>query len=182
VLIATPSYRHVVVVHNHGAPPRRWELLPAHASAAGKVLLAHRPSWRRAVTARPLAPVGLATLTTPDQLEREAQRIQERGFATEAAEHIPDRHAVAVAIPSGSDQIPTAALTAIIAPHEEAPGESAAAIAHHLTLCAELLCRQEQASLRELPRLPWAGSPGDVAEGDHGGRCVRTSHQQEVSS
>jgi DNA-binding IclR family transcriptional regulator len=180
VFIATPSYRHVVVVHNRGAPPRRWELLPAHASAAGKVLLAHRPSWRAAVSARPLAPVSPATLTTPDQLEHEAQCILERGFATEAAEHVPDRHAVAVAIPSGSDQIPIAALTATIAPHEEASGECAAAIGHHLTLSAELICRKEQTRLRELPRLPWVGSPGDVA--DHGGHGVRTAHQQQVSS
>jgi DNA-binding IclR family transcriptional regulator len=148
VFVATPSYRHVVVIHNYGASPRRWELLPARSSAAGKVLLAHRPAWRRALTDRPLA---APPPTAPAQVERETECILERGFAIEAGEHAPDRHAVAVAIPSGPDRTPIAALTAIVAPDQTAP-ESAAAVVRRLTLTAQQLSVQEQLSLRELPR------------------------------
>jgi DNA-binding IclR family transcriptional regulator len=115
VFVATPSYRHVVVVHNHGAPPHRWEFLPARTSAPGKVLLAHRPAWRQAITARSTA----ATPTTAAQIERDAKCILERGFAIEAAERPRDHHAIAVAIPASGDQPPIAALTAIVAPGQE---------------------------------------------------------------
>lgn len=170
VFIATPSYRHVVVILNHGAPPRRWELLPAQTSAAGKVLLAHRPAWRQAITARPLA-ASPTTLTAPAQIEGDAECILEQGYAIAAAEHAPERHAVAVAIPPGDNQMPIAALTAILAPGQAAP-ESAAAVARHLALTAQRLCEQAQTSLREPPQLPRAGS-------DDGSETVRPAHQQE---
>jgi DNA-binding IclR family transcriptional regulator len=166
VFVTTPSYRHVVVVHNCGAPPRRWDLLPAPSSAPGKVLLAHRPDWRRAVT----APGQAANLPMPPEIERDAERTRQRGFAIEAAEHAHGPHAVAVAIPSRDDQAPIAALTAVIAP---GPDESAASIARRLSVTAEQLCKREQTRLRDLPRLPWAGS--------HNDQDVEPTHHHEVS-
>jgi DNA-binding IclR family transcriptional regulator len=112
VFIATPSYRHVLVLVSHGGPPNRWDLLPAHASAAGKLLLAHRPAWRQAITSDALIGHTPATLTSPAELDEQAERILARGFAAETGEHFPDRDAVAVPIAT-NDQQPIAALAAV---------------------------------------------------------------------
>jgi len=110
VFIATPSYRHVLVIHNHGTPPRRWDLLPAQTSAAGKMLLAHRPAWRHAISARTRA-ITPAAQRTSAQIERDAEHILNQGYATETApEHGRGCSALAVAIPSDDGQLPIVAL------------------------------------------------------------------------
>jgi DNA-binding IclR family transcriptional regulator len=68
VFIATPSYRHVLVLASHGGQPHRWDLLPAHASAAGKLLLAYRRAWRQGVTSDALTAHTPATLTSSARL------------------------------------------------------------------------------------------------------------------
>ena len=89
-----PSYTGVAcVVHCDGrcsdAPPARAlrELLPAHATAPGKLLLAFREAWRNSVLERGLRRYTDATITAPDGIERAATEIRARGYAIEKDEY-----------------------------------------------------------------------------------------------
>jgi DNA-binding IclR family transcriptional regulator len=84
------------------------ELLPAHATAAGKVLLAHRHRWRHSMLARPLERHTDRTLNTPAQLERVATEIRTRGYAVDDREYRPRHIAIAAPIFSGADDVPAA--------------------------------------------------------------------------
>jgi DNA-binding IclR family transcriptional regulator len=60
------------------------EVGPLHATAAGKVLLAHLPEARRqALLARPLAALTAKTVTDPARIERELATIRTRGHAVD---------------------------------------------------------------------------------------------------
>ncbi len=61
-------------------------LLPAHATALGKVLLAHHPFAVGELAREPLASFTSATICDPDRLTRELSRIVERGWASEIGE------------------------------------------------------------------------------------------------
>jgi DNA-binding IclR family transcriptional regulator len=89
-----PSYTGVAcVVHCDDrcsdAPPARAlrELLPAHATAPGKLLHAFRQAWRNNVLARGLRRYTDATLTAPADIERAATEIRARGYAIEKDEY-----------------------------------------------------------------------------------------------
>ena len=83
--------------------------VPAHASAAGKAMLAFAPAGTVAVLVggEPLTALTPATITTLRSLERELRRIRACGYALDDEEHEPgvgcvaapifDRHADAVA-------------------------------------------------------------------------------------
>jgi IclR family acetate operon transcriptional repressor len=59
--------------------------VPAHASAAGKAMLAHSPAT--SLAAPPLAALTPRTITTPAALERELDAIRARGWALDDEEH-----------------------------------------------------------------------------------------------
>jgi len=59
--------------------------VPAHASAAGKAMLAHSPAERLA--ALPLPALTPRTITTLGALERELEAIRARGYARDDEEH-----------------------------------------------------------------------------------------------
>jgi DNA-binding IclR family transcriptional regulator len=61
-------------------------LLPAHATALGKVLLAANRYAAHELAAEGLAQYTPATITERDALERELQEVQERGWATDGEE------------------------------------------------------------------------------------------------
>jgi DNA-binding IclR family transcriptional regulator len=89
-----PSYRGVAcVVHCHercaGGPPEPMlrELLPAHATAAGKVLLAFRQPWRDSVLAERLPRYTERTITSPFDIESAATEIRARGYALDDGEY-----------------------------------------------------------------------------------------------
>jgi DNA-binding IclR family transcriptional regulator len=89
-----PSYDSVVcLVHADDAPepeapePQLRELLPAHASAPGKALLAHRTAWRESLLARSLQRHTDRTLTDPDELSAELDRVRADGYAADCGEH-----------------------------------------------------------------------------------------------
>jgi DNA-binding IclR family transcriptional regulator len=59
--------------------------VPAHASAAGKAMLAHAPA--ETVAALPLPGLTARTITTAAALERELAQIRARGYAVDDEEH-----------------------------------------------------------------------------------------------
>jgi DNA-binding IclR family transcriptional regulator len=92
VRIGTLHEGQVLIVHHVFRPDDSLQtldvgaLLPAHASALGKILLANHP-----YAATELARAGLerftpATITDPDALERELDRVRQRGWAADIGE------------------------------------------------------------------------------------------------
>ena len=97
--LAIPSYRSVLCLvhraHRADARPQLRELVPAHAGAGGKALLAFRDAWRESVLERPLEPQTDATITDPDRIREECLEIRLRGFAVDRAEYRPGLFGVA---------------------------------------------------------------------------------------
>jgi IclR family transcriptional regulator, KDG regulon repressor len=119
--LAIPSYRSsLCLVHRAGGPnarPQLRELVPVHATAAGKVLLAFRDPWRHDVLSRPLEPVTTRTLVDPEALSAEAERIVERGHAIDDGEFLPGLRGVAVPVRDATGAVP--ASLAVAGPAEE---------------------------------------------------------------
>jgi DNA-binding IclR family transcriptional regulator len=98
-----PCYEHVVcILHTRpGQPPPQpilGALEPAHATAPGKALLAHRAAWRESLLDRPLQRYTPRTLTDPRDLAAELNRIRDTGHATDHGEHHEDVHAIAAPV------------------------------------------------------------------------------------
>jgi DNA-binding IclR family transcriptional regulator len=113
-----PAYTDVVcILHadatnspQHPQPILR-ELAPAHASAPGKALLAHRPAWRQSVLARPLKRHTDRTLTDPRDLLADLERTRHRGYATDHTEHQPGIDAIAAPVFLADDPIAALGIT-----------------------------------------------------------------------
>jgi DNA-binding IclR family transcriptional regulator len=73
-------------------------LVPAHASAPGKALLAHRPRWRESLLTARLPRHTARTLVDPHDLRAELKRIQTRGHAADNGEHHDDVLAIAAPV------------------------------------------------------------------------------------
>jgi DNA-binding IclR family transcriptional regulator len=71
-------------------------LLPAHATALGKVLLSHSP--RSLPSAGRLTSYTARTITDPARLTIELNRTRARGFGVETGEHLPDHASIAAPI------------------------------------------------------------------------------------
>jgi DNA-binding IclR family transcriptional regulator len=103
--LAIPSYRNALcLVHRAGGPdvrPQLRELMPAHATAAGKVLLAYRDAWREDVLGHELVVSTRRTVTDPDRVRSEAGVTRARGYAIEDGEFEAGRRAIAVPVHSG---------------------------------------------------------------------------------
>jgi IclR family acetate operon transcriptional repressor len=74
--------------------------VPAHASAAGKAMLAHLApqSLREILGGDPLEALTPATITTLDELERQLATIRSRGYALDDEEHEPGVGCVAAPV------------------------------------------------------------------------------------
>lgn len=100
--LAIPSYRSALcLVHRAGGPdarPQLRELIPAHATAAGKVLLAFREPWRANLLEQPLEPLTTRTIADADALEAEAARIVAAGHAIDDEEFRPGLRGIAVPV------------------------------------------------------------------------------------
>jgi DNA-binding IclR family transcriptional regulator len=105
--LTIPGYRGAVCVARcvgeHGVQPAVAAVAPAHCTAAGKVLLAHRDAWRRSVLARPLQRCTERTVTDPTTLERELDFVRYHRYALEDGEHVDGVRGVAapVVVPDG---------------------------------------------------------------------------------
>ncbi len=106
-MLTIPGYRGTVCVARcvgeHGAQAAVAAVSPAHCTAAGKVLLAHRDAWRQSVLATPLQRCTERTVTDPAAVDDELARVRHQGFALEDEEHRGGVRAVAapVAGPGG---------------------------------------------------------------------------------
>jgi DNA-binding IclR family transcriptional regulator len=119
VHLAVPSYRsalRLVRAAGEGKTERR-DLAPAHATAAGKLLLAFREPWREVVLDAPLEPVTERTLIDPGAVRRDVAAARERGYAKEDGEFRPGTRAIAVPVRDGSgDVIAALALSSLPEP------------------------------------------------------------------
>ena len=92
VRIGTLHDLQVLVVHHVFRPddsPQTLDvgaLLPAHATALGKVLLAHNPFVLAELGRHDLQSFTDATISDPERLERELGRVIERGWAADLGE------------------------------------------------------------------------------------------------
>jgi len=88
--LVVPSYRSVLcLVRRAGcgdARPGLRELVPAHASAGGKLLLGHRDRWRESVLELPLEPLTERTVVDPAALRAECAAAAVRGAGREDGE------------------------------------------------------------------------------------------------
>lgn len=96
--------RQVEVVHHvfrpDGSPQTvaTGELLPLHATALGKVLLAHHPAALSAVAGGPLEQCTHRTVTAPAELLRQVSRARTEGSATDVEELVVDEASVAAPV------------------------------------------------------------------------------------
>ena len=92
VRIGTLHEGQVLIVHHVFRPDDTLQtldvgsLLPAHASAVGKVLLAHHPYIADEVTDRGLTRFTEQTIVDAERLQRELARVRERGWASDIGE------------------------------------------------------------------------------------------------
>ena len=104
VRIGTLHEERVLVVHHVFRPDDTLQtldvgsLLPAHATALGKVLLAHHPYVAPALAAAGLEAYTDATITDPDRLERELVRVRAQGWAADIGELVPGQVSYAAPI------------------------------------------------------------------------------------
>ena len=104
VRIGTLHDSQVLIVHHVFRPDDSLQtlnvgtLLPAHATALGKVLVANHPYIGDEITARDLVAFTAATITDRAQLEREFARVRKQGWSAEVGELSPDQASIAAPI------------------------------------------------------------------------------------
>ncbi|MEA2254228.1 MAG: IclR family transcriptional regulator, acetate operon repressor [Solirubrobacteraceae bacterium] len=107
--LAVPSYDSALCVVHHDADttarPQPRELVPSHCTATGKALLGWRDPWRESVLSRPLERFTERTLVDRADLEREAELIRERGYATDDGEFREGVRAVAAPVFSSGEAV-----------------------------------------------------------------------------
>jgi IclR family KDG regulon transcriptional repressor len=118
--VAIPAYRSVLCLARHAgdclARPHSRELIAAHAAAAGKVLLAHRPPWRESVLELPLERLTDHTVVDPDAVRAECELTLERGYAFEDGEYVDGLQSIAAPVPDDAGDVMAA--VAIAGPPE----------------------------------------------------------------
>jgi DNA-binding IclR family transcriptional regulator len=88
--------------------------LPAHASSAGKAMLAALPAEERdAILGAPLESLTSQTITDPAKLRRALEQVRKVGYAVSSSEAHADVHGVAAAI-LAPDGRPAAALGIVV--------------------------------------------------------------------
>jgi DNA-binding IclR family transcriptional regulator len=104
VRIGTLHESRVLIVHHVFRPDDTMQildvgsLLPAHATALGKVLLASHPHVAEELIKAGLAAYTDFTVIDPSQFARELNRVRDRGWAFEAGELEPTRGSIAAPI------------------------------------------------------------------------------------
>jgi DNA-binding IclR family transcriptional regulator len=104
VRIGTLHDSQVLIVHHVFRPDDSLQtldvgsLLPAHATALGKVLLANRPYIWAESEKREFVALTDATITDPPRLRREFDRVRTAGWSSEIGELSPDQVSIAAPI------------------------------------------------------------------------------------
>lgn len=113
--------------------------VPFHCTASGKTFLSsHRPAERRRIVeALPLQPLTQKTLTDPDRLLDELDRISAQGYALDNEEFVDEMSAIAVPIKDNAGRFYAA--LAIHGPSSRFPAETAVANLDTLKLAATRL-------------------------------------------
>jgi DNA-binding IclR family transcriptional regulator len=104
VRIGTPHEHQVLIVHHVFRPDDSRQalevgtLVPAHATALGKALLAHHRYLMTDLGTEPLPSFTAATMTDVSQLEQELDEVRSRGWASEVGELFQDVASIAAPI------------------------------------------------------------------------------------
>jgi DNA-binding IclR family transcriptional regulator len=118
--VAIPSYRSVLCLaqraDDSGSRPQPRELIHAHATASGKVLLANRPRWRESVLELPLERLTENTVVDPEAVRAECELTLERGYAVEDGEYRTGLQSIAAPVPDESGDVMVA--VALAAPRK----------------------------------------------------------------
>jgi DNA-binding IclR family transcriptional regulator len=114
--VVVPSYQAVVCLvhcsaHADDLRPRLRELVPAHSTAGGKVLLAWRDRWRENLLAEPLERFTDRTIVDAGALRRALTHIREQGHAVEDGEYQDKVYAVAAPVLVGDTAVAALTLT-----------------------------------------------------------------------
>jgi DNA-binding IclR family transcriptional regulator len=94
----------VLIVHHVFRPDDSFQtldvgsMLPAHATALGKVLLAHNRFERGEVVSRGLQSFTDATICDPERLQQELKHVAKHGWAAESGELYPGQVSIAAPI------------------------------------------------------------------------------------
>ena len=148
--LAVPCYGSVLcLVHRGGGrdlPPGLRELMPAHATAAGKALLAHRAAWRAGVLAQALAAHTPVTEVDAERIERELAAVRARGWAAEDGEHMPGVAAVAAPVRAAGGDVDAA--LAVTGPARRTAGGRQRSLVALVTAAAAELGERLRASER----------------------------------
>lgn len=109
----------VLIIHHDPRPdgteqmPETGLNLPAHASALGKVLLAHIPEMQLDVHSRPLTELTGCTITEPELLNAELEQVRFNGIALENEEAVIGESSLAVPV-FGENSMIVAALSLVV--------------------------------------------------------------------
>lgn len=104
VRVGTLHDLQVLIVHHVFRPDNRLQtldvgsLLPAHATALGKVLLAQHPCAAAELTKTEMEAYTDATITDPERLERELARVRGQGWGADIGEFAPGQVSYAAPI------------------------------------------------------------------------------------
>jgi DNA-binding IclR family transcriptional regulator len=122
--------------------PRAGDRLPAHATAAGKAMLAHYPAqWLALYLKSPLQRVGPRTITSIDALYRDLEGVRAHGTAWNHQESGAGVCAVATAI-RRADGLPVGALS-ITGPFGALAATGAATALQDAAQCLDLQLRTD---------------------------------------
>ena len=154
VRIGTLHELQVLIVHHVFRPDNSLQtldvgsLLPAHATALGKVLLAHHPYVAAELTKAEIVAYTEATITDPQRLERELARVRSQGWGADIGELAPGQ--VSYAAPIIDRQGVTVGAIGIFGPPERllAARQPRGELLAHVREAA-------RAVSRELGAIPW---------------------------
>lgn len=116
--------------------------VPVHCSASGKIFLSQMAAAqrRRLLSNAPLEAYTPKTLTDPDALEKEVQRIRKDGYAIDHEEFLPGLLCIATLVPSG-DEAPSNLCIAVQAPVMRLDAAKAKTLLPALQRAAQALSR-----------------------------------------
>lgn len=107
--LMVPSYHSILCLVRRAsrcdAPPHLHELIPAHAGAAGKVLLAYCEGWRERALERRLDRLTERTVTDPRLLRDECRVTKEKGFAVEDGEYRDGLRGIAAPVRDAAGEV-----------------------------------------------------------------------------